>query len=128
MAQSPQEFWTDVKEQRSIIRAAVEKSSLQPRDGTCYISSVFNRDRGTSKGDVCLASINLAGQRVVEGTHQLATEDEIQKLLDNHKDRAREIAHLEIKRRQSFVVNVPAGENFSEQLVKNSAPGAKKQV
>lgn len=121
MSQSVSEFWFGVREERDIIFAALKESKEQPKDavldkqmcrtkactsgfylGWCYITSIRNRDRGTLEGDICEANINLAGQRIAEGTHRLATDEEIKKHKADHAKRAVELKRTineEIRRR-----------------------------
>ncbi len=117
MSQSVSEFWFDVKEARRQIAKEVEGSKEQPHDitfdrnglvtgGTCWIVSQRNRDRNTVKGDVVLCGVMLAGQRLVESTHELATDEQIVALRNSHEKRAREIRELEEKKNTSIVKHI----------------------
>lgn len=102
--QSVEEFWAEVRQRRDEIKTTIAKQKNQPDDGTVYITSLRNRDRGTQAGDITLASIKLAGQRIAEGTHVISTDEEIEKHLERHAKRAEEINRMEIKRKQTYFV------------------------
>src|SRR5579864_4704779 len=91
-----QYLWQVIREERDIAFAAIQQQKDQPRGayldkaecrkkgfpsgyyvGACYITSVKNRERGIEEGNVCEATINLAGVRIAEGTHRLSTDAEI---------------------------------------------------
>lgn len=121
MSQSVSEFWAGVRDERDQIFASLQESEQQPKDaildkaecrakacvsgfylGWCYIISIKNRDRGTLAGDMCEATINLAGQRIAEGTHRLATDEEIVDYKEQHKKRGVDLQRTineEIRRR-----------------------------
>jgi hypothetical protein len=75
-----------------------------------YLTSVRNRERGTKNGHVALATIDLAATRIVEGTHRVATEDEIVAYVQRQMDQKRmhEAADLKFdSRARQFRVQVP---------------------
>jgi guanylate kinase len=55
-------------------RAALEK---QFPDGTLYLTSVQNAEKGTSEGSVAIVSTDVAARCLAESTHRIATDDEI---------------------------------------------------
>lgn len=112
MAQSSQEFWADVRNERALLEKACNLSVLQPRnanelcDGTVYMRSLRNRDRGTVAGDIVLMPIGLAGQRVAEGTHEICPDDAIEIFLGIHARRRREYLLAKQKENTQYVVNI----------------------
>ena len=59
------------------------------KQATCvYVTSVRNRERGTQAGHVSLATIDLAAARIVEGTHRVATAEEIEACLSGSRSRS----------------------------------------
>lgn len=108
MAQNAQEFWSEVKGVRLQVTAEIHASPHQPQDGTCWITSLRNRTANTTAGDTVQATIALAGQRIVEGTHRLSTAEEVDDLIARHEKRAEDIADAEIKKNtKHFVTHNP---------------------
>jgi len=99
------EFWTAVNEARATIRADISKTGheLQPRNGTVFLMSLQNRVQRTVAGSVCEATIALAGQRVAEGSHRLATNEEISAHLKQQEAARENLTRLELQRKQTFV-------------------------
>ena len=106
MAQTVQEFWMEVRAARAEISERIRQQVLQPRDGTVYIVSIKKRgDHHEIKaGRISACSIALAGQRLVEGSHDVATDAQIEKYLAEEKQKKAEIAKMEIARKQTFEV------------------------
>ncbi len=76
-----EEYWKDCKEKEKEIALAISKSKSQPRDGAVYIISRRNRAHGTHPGFIVLATIKLAGQKLVDETHELCTDAQIDQYL-----------------------------------------------
>jgi len=57
--------------------AEAAKQKLQPRDRDVYIVSRRSRAHGTTAGVVSIAALKLAAQRIIDGTHELATDEQI---------------------------------------------------
>jgi hypothetical protein len=81
-------FWFEVNQSRKEVYVAAQKQQQQPRGlvelvpgrqyrGSVYIISLKNREKQTLAGDVVEATIELAGQRISEGTHVLASDQQI---------------------------------------------------
>ncbi len=88
----PIQYWVDVKDEMQKITAAAAQQSLQPRDGTVYITSRASRKFvGAKAGVVCLANLKLAGQKLVEESHTLSTDAEIKAFQKDAEERKREI-------------------------------------
>jgi hypothetical protein len=72
------EYWAEVNDTLRTIKVDLAKQSKQPTTGDgCYIVSVKNRVQRTEAGVVSLAGLKLAAQRVTDGSHVLATDDQI---------------------------------------------------
>src|SRR5579863_6229253 len=115
MSQNAQEYWQEVYQERARlikVLSSLPESSLQPKDRNqngeptcCYVISRRNRDRGTQAGHVILVSMgNLGGpgysarlggsaaKLIIDSTHDLATDEQIEAFLKIHKKRRIEIA------------------------------------
>ena len=97
--QNQGQFWRQVREQRAKLAAALEKGELpgQPtyvesnrlqdefnpsivtNNNAIYITSLRHNDRGTRPGFTVMTTVHLAGQRLTEQTHAVATEEEIRR-------------------------------------------------
>lgn len=112
MAQSQQEYWNDVREIRKQIELACDVSEFQPKnangkcDNTVYIRSLRNRDRNTTAGDIVLAFVPLAAQRIASGTHEVCPDEAIVFFLEKHAQRRAEFILAAQKEKTSFVVNL----------------------
>ena len=127
------QYFESVREERDIIFTALQQQSKeQPRgatldktecrkkgftsgyyDGWCYITSVKNRQAQTIEGSICEATINLAGQRIAEGTHRLATDEEIRAYKKASQERAADLKRSEAAlqaqlRKQVFIAPAEA--------------------
>lgn len=68
----------------------------QPTDGkSLYIVSRENEQRSTTAGAVCLAVLDLAALRILEGTHAAASSEQISVHLEKEAERGRELAAME---------------------------------
>jgi hypothetical protein len=74
-------------------------------EGTCYLTSIANRDRGIVPNSVCIADLNTASRCLVENTHRVSTADEIAAFND-HQERNRRISAVQEDRinKQTFVL------------------------
>jgi hypothetical protein len=75
-----------------------------------YLTSVRNRQAGTQAGHVCLAMIDNAAERIVEGTHRVAIEDEIAASLERQAQQRRFHEEQDLKfdtRSRQFRVKLP---------------------
>lgn len=104
--QTVTEFWQEVKGFRDEIKASIAGSKAQPKDGTCFIMSIKNRDRGTQANSMVQATIQLAGQRLCESTHRLATDAEIADYHKEHKQRAEDIHDAEVRKKLNYVTQI----------------------
>jgi hypothetical protein len=82
----------------------------QPTDGkSLYIVSKDNEQRSTTAGAVCLAVLDLAALRIVEGSHEIATPEQIAAQLQAEAKRGRELAAMEraamLRRQGAFNVD-----------------------
>lgn len=100
------EFWQGVHESRDEVRAALTNQSLQPRDGTCYIMSLRSKMQNTLPGRISLAHIPMAGQRVAEGSHRLATDAEINEYLAEQVHVRQRLKVAELALKQTVVMDV----------------------
>lgn len=97
------EFWLDVRDNEKQIRAELARggSKLQPAGGeACYIVSLTNRKARTEAGVVVLTEVRLAAQRVTEGSHRLASDEEIRSYLVE-QERKRKIIEARAQQERS---------------------------
>ncbi len=81
MAASTQitQFWLDVREMSQQLVADAAKQQLQKgAPEHFFITSVVGRRNGISNARVSSAHRKLSAQRIVEGTHRLSTDEEIE--------------------------------------------------
>ena len=109
-----QQYFQEVRDERDTIFAAIQAQKEQPRGarldtqmcrnknlptgfytGSCYIISIKNRAAQIVEGNVCEATINLAGQRIAEQTHRLATDEEIRAYKAAGKQRGEDLKRSE---------------------------------
>lgn len=99
-------------EQRSrAFREAKDDSAWegQNRDGLdVYLTSVVNYDKGTTAGTTYIAHRRLGAQRIVEGTHRVATPKEIQDHLERLEQNRRDGEAAYVKRNRQFITQVGA--------------------
>jgi hypothetical protein len=111
MARSIQEYWADVKEERNNLRNACNESRFQPKDasgkcdGTVFVRSLRNRDQGTIAGDIVLTTIQLGGELLAKGTHELCPDDAILEFKALHAKRKSEIIQKEQASKTNYIVD-----------------------
>jgi hypothetical protein len=122
MGQTLREFWAEVRHNKAIILAACEKQAGQPKvtverdqytmkdeyHGDVYLTSVRNRDRNTEEGSIVIAQVNLAAQRIAEGTHRLSTDAEIEAFQAEHARRKDSALQAEVKKQTMYTSSVEA--------------------
>ena len=74
----------------------------QPHDGKgLWICSLQNEFRSTTAGSLCLALLPLAALKIVEGSHRVASIEEIKAHLEAQAERGRELEAMERRARLS---------------------------
>ncbi len=73
------------------VRKMAARLDEQFPQGFCVLTSVANRDKNTVAGNVTEAANDNAARCLVEGTHRLATEDEVAEWRE-HQERNRQVA------------------------------------
>ena len=84
-----------------------EEGETEKRPVAVYLTSMKNRTHATTAGHVCLATLDNAAQRIVEGTHRVATPDEIESCIKRQIDQKRTCDAADLKRQQRFEVKLP---------------------
>jgi hypothetical protein len=86
-------FWADVKAMEQEIKVTISKSKNHrlAGEGACYIISKKNRNvnREAQAGRVSLATIKLSAKLIIQDTHELCTDDQIEryeKEMEERKD------------------------------------------
>lgn len=93
------QYWQDV----------VEKTrALAPDhpDGVVHLSSRHNREKNTTSGMICTASIEHAAECLVNNTHDLATPEQIRAHKERQEGVKKSILNAEISKKQQFVMVV----------------------
>lgn len=107
--------YTELKAKLEELVVGLEKNAFpgQPDDGNLYIVSKRVPQAGLTAGAVSLAPVRLAAQRIVEGSHELATGPQIEEYLRKAGAMQKEIRRKEVSRKQQFVVHMKP-EDFAE--------------
>lgn len=90
-------FYTKIREQK-------ESLAKDHPDGVCYITSIDNEERSTVAGETILAHILDAARCFVENTHRLATDEEIEQMLERTEARRKSYQMAERARAKQTVV------------------------
>jgi hypothetical protein len=76
-------------------RDIAEWQGQPPKGDAVYLVSTDSDRCSTTAGSICLATLLIAAQRIIEGSHTIATPDQIAEHLLQEAERGREIAALE---------------------------------
>ena len=77
-------YYTEIKKHLAVL-------AEQFPQGHCCLTSVANRDKGTVAGNVTEVATDNAARCIAEGTHRLATDDEVA-AWHEHQERNRQQA------------------------------------
>jgi len=113
----------DVRQYYSDRRKIAVDLVKQFPDGIVYITSIFNRERNTTEGATCSVGIDNATRCLVEGTHRLATEEEIDRFNQLQETNRVEAAKGEQRKRQQYVVVVNEGDPSLNPLTASAKHG-----
>lgn len=125
------EFWSYVENQKDELIALRKKhvqsfresgdpAALegQPEDTKIvFIVSKRSLDRGTEPGHVCLTHLRIAAQRMIEGTHEVASATQIAQYLKEREVHQAEVRRMNDIRREA-----------SGQVIQNVWPGMAPQM
>lgn len=91
------------------VLAPTEKGKFKRPEGRdlCFIISREDWDKGTSAGAVVEATLEMGARRIVEGTHGLATNAQIDEELKRRADIKANINKVEMEKKTQFVINLP---------------------
>ncbi len=82
-------------------------------DGIVYLISRHNREKNTTAGMVCTASIEHAAECLVNNTHDLAAPEQIRAHKERQEGVKKTILNAEISKKQQFVMVVDRDEATS---------------
>jgi hypothetical protein len=100
----------DLKEYYSEIRGV--ETGLEKKHGmTLFITSIKNRDRGSTPGSTFIAKPYNAARAIVDETHREATEQEIKEFLEHQERNRIQSARSEALKRKEVVVVMDRGGN-----------------
>jgi hypothetical protein len=74
-----------------------------------YVTSLENWEKRTTAGAVFVVTLDIAAQRIVEGTHRLSTDSEIQESIDqgNQRRELMESADAALNKTRTVKIQVP---------------------
>ncbi len=130
MALNQKNFWAKVQEQIKMLRDAQDKGTLpeQPARDIVYLISRDNMDKGMNPGTVMEVPIGVsdnafgsAAMRIVEQTHDLATQADIDAYKARVAIQREKVIRKETERRQRHASTVI-------QFVGNAATGQPEQM
>jgi len=101
------QFWFDVSEMSQQIVADSAKQKLQKAPDYVYITSVVTRRNGISNARVIAAHLKLAAQRIVEGTHRLSSDEEIEKYLAEQERKREQMKSQEAALKGQITFSAP---------------------
>lgn len=103
------EYWHQVTQEKEALVKSLENGiEGQPSAGEkfVYIVSRGTRKNNIKSGVVCITTIELAAQRLVDETHVLASADEINDYLEAQRREASEIRASNFARKAQVVMHV----------------------
>jgi ribosomal protein L15E len=141
MAVSQQVFWSQVKHERLKLATALEMGKYpgQPKynedlvltdperpnfrsdDNVMFITSLSHNDRGTRAGFTVEATVQMAGQKIVEQTHAVSTQAEIEKY-KSHQESQRAFITTENATRKLREMHATLGITANDILEAQTAP------
>jgi len=83
--------------------AELEKTSP---GGVVYVTSLFNRERNSQAGSTLSATVENAARVITDGTHRLATQDEVDAFIKMQEKNREAAARSEQERTKQVVVFV----------------------
>ena len=95
-------------------------------DGVVYVTSVFHRERNSTPGSTLSATCRNAARVITDGTHRLATEEEIKGFLAHQQTELRKNAASEQKNKRQYIVVVDQKEE-PDAVLAGHALGSKGQ-
>jgi hypothetical protein len=116
MGMSMEDYYADVREERNkILKVLAERPGLQPvGQDWLYASTVKNRMAGTIAGVIVELSLKAnakgichASRLFVDGTHELATDEQISAHLKIHEQRREEMFISKQRRETGAVTMTP---------------------
>jgi hypothetical protein len=77
MTSSIQFYWARVRDRRARLTEQLAEQHWQPRDGSVFLISVANTERGTTDGVITTVPLVLAAELLEKRTHAVATEEQV---------------------------------------------------
>jgi hypothetical protein len=93
-------YWAGIRQQQAALAA-------QFPEGFCHLCSVANRDRNTVAGNVTVVAVDNAARCLAEGTHRIATAEDIAGWQARQEDNRRLSSEVEFRTRGQFFVREP---------------------
>ncbi len=97
-----QAYWAGIRAQRAVL-------DVQFPEGFCHLCSIANRDRDTVAGNVTVVANDNAARCLAEGTHRIATPQEIDGWKALQEDNRRMSSEWELRSRKQFFVREGKG-------------------
>jgi hypothetical protein len=95
-----QAYWAGIKQQRAALDVAYPCGSVT-------LVSIANADKGTVAGNVTEVANDNAARCLAEGTHQIASEEDIEGWKARQEDNRRLSSEVEFRTRGQFFVREP---------------------
>jgi hypothetical protein len=95
-----QAYWSGIRQQRAALDA-------QFPEGFCHLCSIGSLDRNTVAGNVTVAANDNAARCIAEGTHQIASTEEVAAWKARQEDNRRLSSEVEFRTRGQFFVREP---------------------
>ena len=93
------EYWREVRSTQSALQA-----SLTPDNPTVHIVSIANKTKGTSDGSVCEVDAETAARMIVDGTHKVASTEQVAGWMDRQSVTLKQNQVIELERKQQFAM------------------------
>jgi hypothetical protein len=95
----------------------VAKLEKEHPDGVVHVTSLFQRDRGSTPGSTASATCTNAARVITDGTHREATEEEIDAFYQRQQDELRKNIRAEQAKKQQYMVVMGEGNPLSNATI-----------
>jgi len=94
----------------------------EAKDNAVYVTSLFHRERNSTPGCTLSASCRNAARVITDGTHRLATPDEIDSFLKHQQDELRRNSSAEQRNKRQYIVVVDKNEATESSVLLGAEP------
>ena len=86
-------------------------------DGVVYVTSLFHREKNSTPGATLSAACRNAARVITDGTHRLATDEEVEKFHQRQEAELRKNTASEQRNKKQYIVVVDQKEQIDGALV-----------